>query len=289
MFTLAVSCLTTSNLPWFVDLTFQVPMQYCYLQHRTLLLSPVTSTTGYCFCFGSIPSLFLELFLHWSPVAYWAPTDLGSSSFSILSFAFSYCSWGSQGKNTEVVCHSLLQWTTFCQNSPPWPVHLGWPHSAWLSFTEWDKTVVPWSDWLVFCDYGFSVSALWCPLATSIVLLEFLLPWTLGISSRLLQQSAAAAPYLGWGLSSQGRPSWPWTWSSSSQLSCARAAAAPWRWGCSSRQPPLTSDMGKLLCTAPALLQPGILGCHPCPWARGSSLRKRPQYPGLGNSQNGEK
>ena len=28
-------------------------------------------------------------------------------------FAFSYCSWGSQGKNTEVVCHSLLQWTTF--------------------------------------------------------------------------------------------------------------------------------------------------------------------------------
>ena len=29
-------------------------------------------------------------------------------------FAFSYCSWGSQGKNTEVVCHSLLQWNTFC-------------------------------------------------------------------------------------------------------------------------------------------------------------------------------
>ena len=23
------------------------------------------------------------------------------------------------GKNTEVVCHSLLQWTTFCQMSPP--------------------------------------------------------------------------------------------------------------------------------------------------------------------------
>ena len=29
-------------------------------------------------------------------------------------FAFSYCSWGSQGKNTKVACHSLLQWTTFC-------------------------------------------------------------------------------------------------------------------------------------------------------------------------------
>ena len=86
MFTLARSCLTTSNLPWFMDLTFQVTMQYCSLQHQTLLVSPVTSTTGYCFCFGSIPSFFLELFLHWSPVAYWAPNDLGCSSFGILSF-----------------------------------------------------------------------------------------------------------------------------------------------------------------------------------------------------------
>ena len=85
MFTLATSCLTTSILPWFMDLTFLVPIQYCFLQHQTLLLSPVTSTTGYWFCFGSIPSFFLELFLHWSPIAYWAPTDLGSS-FSILSF-----------------------------------------------------------------------------------------------------------------------------------------------------------------------------------------------------------
>ena len=76
-FTLDISCLTTSNLPWFIDLTFQVPMQYCSLQHWTLLLSPVTSTTQYCFCFGSISSFFLELFLHWSPVAYWAPTNLG--------------------------------------------------------------------------------------------------------------------------------------------------------------------------------------------------------------------
>ena len=77
-------------------------MQYSSLQHQTLLLSSVPSTTGCCFCFGSIPSFFLELFLHWSPVAYWAPTDLGSPSFSVLFFAFSYCSWGSQGKNTEV-------------------------------------------------------------------------------------------------------------------------------------------------------------------------------------------
>ena len=85
MFTLVIICLTTSNLPWFMDLTSQVFMQYCSLQHQTLLPSPVTSTTG-CFCFGSVSSFFLELFLHWSPVAYWAPTDLGSSSFNVLSF-----------------------------------------------------------------------------------------------------------------------------------------------------------------------------------------------------------
>ena len=79
--------------PWFMNLTFQVPVQYCSLQHRTLLPLLVPFTTGCCFCFGSIPSFFLELFLHWSPVARWAPTDLGSSSFSVLSFCLSYCSW----------------------------------------------------------------------------------------------------------------------------------------------------------------------------------------------------
>ena len=85
-FSLAISCLTTSSLPWFMDLTFQLPMQYCSLQHWTLLPSPVTSTTWYCFCFGSFSSFFLELFLQWSQVAYWTPTNLGSSSFSVLSF-----------------------------------------------------------------------------------------------------------------------------------------------------------------------------------------------------------
>ena len=130
MFTLAISHWTTSNLPWFMNLTFQIPMHYCSLQHLTLLPSPVTSTTG-CFYFGSISSYFLELFLHWSPVAYWAPTNLGSSSFIVLSFCLFILFMG-QGKNTKVVCHSLLQWATFCLNSPPWSVHLGWPYLAWL-------------------------------------------------------------------------------------------------------------------------------------------------------------
>ena len=122
-YTLAISCLT----PWFMDLTFQVPMQYCSLQHRTLLSPPVPSTTGRHSCFGSASSFLLELFLCSSPVAYRARTDLRNSSFT-----FSYYSWGSQGQNAEVVCHSLLHWTTFCQSSPPWPVCLGRPYMAWL-------------------------------------------------------------------------------------------------------------------------------------------------------------
>ena len=84
-FTLAISCLTTSDLPSFLDLTFQTSMQYFSLQHQTLL--PIF-TTVCSFCFGYISSVFLELFLHWSPVAYWAPTNLESSSFSVLSFCF---------------------------------------------------------------------------------------------------------------------------------------------------------------------------------------------------------
>ena len=91
MFTLAISCFTISNLPWFLDLTFQVPMQYCSLQAHTLLLSPVTSYNCFYFYFfflffDSVSSFFLELYLHCSPVAYGAPTDLRSSSFGVLSF-----------------------------------------------------------------------------------------------------------------------------------------------------------------------------------------------------------
>jgi len=220
-------------------------MQYCSLQHRTLLLSPVTSTTRYCFCFGSIPSFFLELFLHWSPVAYWAPTDLGSSYFSILSFClfilfmgFSRQEYWSGLPFPSPVDHILSDLSPM--------TCLSWVALwVWLSFIELDKAVVlVWLDWLVFCDYGFSVSALWCPLTTPTILLGFLLPWTWGISSRLLHQSAATTPYLGRGVSPHHCPSWPWMWNSSFRPSWALTATAPWAWGSSSWPPPLTSDMG---------------------------------------------
>ena len=142
MSTLAISCLTISNLPWLMGLPFQVPMQYCSLQHRTWLPSPVISTTGCCFCFGSIPSFFLELFLHWFPVAYCAPTDLGSSSFSVLSFClfilfmgFSRQEYWSGLSFLFPEDHVLPELSTMTR--PSWVA----VHSMDHSFTELDKAV----------------------------------------------------------------------------------------------------------------------------------------------------
>ena len=127
---------STSNLPWFMDLTFHVPMQYCSLQHQTL---PDASTTGHYFHCGSASLFLLELFLHSSPVAYWTPKDLGDGGCSWRQgFIFQYhiflpfhTVYGVL-KARMLSGMSLLQWTIFCQNSLPWPVHLGWPYTAWF-------------------------------------------------------------------------------------------------------------------------------------------------------------
>ena len=67
---------------------------------------------------------------------------------SVISFYLFTLFMGFSRQEYWVVCHSLLQWITFCQTSPPQPICLGWPHTAWLSFIELDKAVVLWSDWL---------------------------------------------------------------------------------------------------------------------------------------------
>ena len=86
MFTLVISRLTTSNIPWFKDLTFQVAMRYYSLQHWTLLSPPDISTTVHHFCFGPASTFFLELFLYSSSVAYWTPCDLEGSFSGVISF-----------------------------------------------------------------------------------------------------------------------------------------------------------------------------------------------------------
>ena len=75
-----------------MDLTFQVPRQYCSLQHQTLLSPPDTSTAEHHSCFGPLASFFLELLviaLHSFPVAYWTTSDLWELVFQrhiFLSF-----------------------------------------------------------------------------------------------------------------------------------------------------------------------------------------------------------
>ena len=109
-FTLGISCLTTSNLPWFMDL--------CNIALYSI---------GPCFYHQSHPQLGIVFTLAPSLHSFWhyLSTDIqwhighlptwGVPLSVSYHFAFSYYSWGSQGKNTEVVCHSLLQGTTFCQ------------------------------------------------------------------------------------------------------------------------------------------------------------------------------
>ena len=112
-----------------------------------------------------------------------------------------------------------------------------------------------WSDWLLFCDYGFSVSALWCPSATPTVFLGFS---HLGYGVSLHGCSSKAQPLL-----LTLHPSWPWVWSSSSQPSWAHAAAALWMWDSSSRL--LLCHRSLALSVAAPDLGRGVapLGCGP--------------------------
>jgi len=143
MFSLAFSYLTTSYLPWFMELTFQAPMQYCSLQHQTALPSPVTSTNGHCFHFGSISSFFLVLFLHSSLVANCASTNLRCLSFSVISvwlfmllMGFSRQEYQSGLPLPSPVNHVLSKLSTI--------THVSWValHSLAYSFIELDKAVV---------------------------------------------------------------------------------------------------------------------------------------------------
>ena len=119
-----------------------------FFQHQKF--TAITSHIHNWVLFSLWLSLFilLELFLY---STHWAPTELVSSSFRVISFCL-----------LKVVCHSLLQWTTFCQNSPPWPNHLEWPYTAWLIVSlGWTRLWSKWSVWLVFRNCGFHSVGLW--------------------------------------------------------------------------------------------------------------------------------
>ena len=88
--------------------------------------------------FALVPSsFFLELFLYWSPVAYWAPTDLGSISFSFISFClfilfmgFSRQEWRSSFPLPSPVDHVL--WELSTRTCPSWVALHSMADSYWV-------------------------------------------------------------------------------------------------------------------------------------------------------------
>ena len=142
MFIFAISCLTTYYLPWFMDLTFQVPVQYCSLQHQTLLSPPDISIAGFRFLFDSASSFLLELFLDSFPVAYWKFIWPGKFIFQCHIFLPFHIVHG-------VLKARMLKWFAISLSSGPWfvrPFHHD--PSIWVtlhgmtdSFTELEKAV----------------------------------------------------------------------------------------------------------------------------------------------------
>ena len=86
MFTLAISGLTTSNLLSFMDLIFQVPMQYCPLQHHIYLYHWTYLKLGI------VSSLVQSLFILFGNISQFFPSNILNTywsvglSFSVLSF-----------------------------------------------------------------------------------------------------------------------------------------------------------------------------------------------------------
>ena len=122
-----------------------IPGSYAILFFTALDFTSITSHihSWHCFCFTSISSFFLELFLHSFPVAHWAPSNLGSSSFSILSFClfilfmgFSRQEYWSGLPLPSPVDHVLSKLSTM--NCLFWMALHGTAHSL----TELDKAVV---------------------------------------------------------------------------------------------------------------------------------------------------
>ena len=140
MFILAISCLTTSNLPWFMDLTFKDPRQY-WCVGGGFLASDFTFTPKLIYSWVSFPLWPCHFILsgrisNGHPLLTISILDTFWPRGAYLTvsclFAFSYCPWCSLGKNTGVVYHFLLQWTMFCQNSSLWPVCLRWSCREWF-------------------------------------------------------------------------------------------------------------------------------------------------------------
>ena len=130
MFTLAISCLTTCNFhgP-------NIPGFYAILLFTALDLASITSHIHNWVMF----LLWLRLFILSGVISPLISSSIlgtyrpGEFIFPCpISFPFLYYSWGSQGKNTEEVCHSLLHILSelSTMTRPSWVALHGMAHSC---------------------------------------------------------------------------------------------------------------------------------------------------------------
>ena len=128
MFTIDISYWAMSSLRWLMDLIFQGSMQYCSWQHQPLLSPPDTSIAEHQSCFGPASSFSLHLSAIPLRSSKLDTFQQGALIFQFHTLFLSYCSlWQECWRSLP----SPPQWTTFCQNSSLWSIHLGWTCTAW--------------------------------------------------------------------------------------------------------------------------------------------------------------
>ena len=154
MFILASSCLTTSNLPWFMDLTFQVPMQYCPLQ----FYSDLTAINNHIHN-RALFSLWLSLFIISGAISPLSPNTI-LDTYWPRGLIFQFHIFLPFHTVHGVLRARILKWFVipFSSGSLSTMTHLSWValHNIAHSFMDWGTWLWSmWLLWLIFCDCGF--------------------------------------------------------------------------------------------------------------------------------------
>ena len=157
MFTLTISCLTASDLPWFMG-----PGSHAILFFTASDFTSITSHIHNWMLF----LLWLHLFILFGVISPLISSSI-LGTYRPEEFIFQ-CPIFSPFHNVHGVLKArVLKWFAipfssgphFCQNSPPWPIHLRWPYKAWLIVSlHWTRLWSVLSVWLVFCDCSFHVN-----------------------------------------------------------------------------------------------------------------------------------
>ena len=126
MFTLAISCLTTSNLPWFMDLTFQVPI--AILLFTALDLTSITRHIHSCVLFLLCLHLFvlsgvISLLFSSSILGIYQPGEFIFQSHTFLPFHALHTWTSPEGQHRNQIDYILCsqRWRSSTQSAKTRP------------------------------------------------------------------------------------------------------------------------------------------------------------------------